>query len=311
VLPRFFHRSKREAAEVVAALRPCEAPPRRTIVTPVRTSPTAVPAGGTVAAGQGAANTGPVPVPSPTPAPAEDASQLVQLAEHLDANSGSASPASLSQPHEGAALDELRVAAAERQHVDRSSAPAPSAIAPRERDVAEPLTADLRRLHVTVSRSFLEKLEAARAALSHARPDATTEELLEAGLDLVLAQHAKRKGLVARPRKPPEAAITAPSAADSSPTSAYVPAHVRRAVWLRDGGRCQWPVHGGGVCGSTLRVQLDHVDPRARGGPSTVANLRVLCFVHNQYAARLAFGDRWMDRCARGAAERGGTAASG
>ena len=334
VLPRFFHRSKREAAEVVAALRPCEAPPRRTVVTPARTSPPAFPAGATVAAAQGAADAGPVPVPPLTPVLAENVSRSVQLAEHLDANSGAASPALSSQPHEGSALDELRFAAAEgphvaasrvpapsagpppqraapeRPHVDPSRTPAQSASAARERDVALPLTSDLRRLHVTVSRSFLEKLEAARSALSHARPGATTEELLEAGLDLVLAAHAKRKGLVGRPRKAPEAAITAPSAADSSATPAHVPAHVRRAVWLRDGGRCQWRAPGGGVCGSTLRLELDHVLPRARGGPSTVENLRVLCFVHNQYAARLAFGDRWMDRCARGAAEGGGRAAS-
>lgn len=45
----------------------------------------------------------------------------------------------------------------------------------------------------------------------------------------------------------------------------------------------------------------------SRGGSSTVENLRVLCFVHNQYAARLAFGDRWMDRCSRVPAERGAT----
>jgi hypothetical protein len=31
----------------------------------------------------------------------------------------------------------------------------------------EPLTADLRRLHMTVSKRFMQKLEAARDALSH------------------------------------------------------------------------------------------------------------------------------------------------
>src|SRR5437016_10447588 len=57
------------------------------------------------------------------------------------------------------------------------------------RDSAEPLTGQLSRLHVTVSRRFLEKLEAARAALSHARPGASAEDVLEidkgaAALDL-------------------------------------------------------------------------------------------------------------------------------
>jgi hypothetical protein len=80
-------------------------------------------------------------------------------------------------------------------------APAPPSRAPPPKSGIEPLTAELSRLHVTVSRRFLEKLAAATTALSHARPGAGMEEILEAGLDLVLAEHAKRKGLVAKPRK--------------------------------------------------------------------------------------------------------------
>jgi 5-methylcytosine-specific restriction endonuclease McrA len=158
------------------------------------------------------------------------------------------------------------------------------------RDVAEPLTADLRRLHVTVSRRFLSKLEAARAALSHARPGASAEDILEAGLDLLLAKDAKRRGEVERP----QTAIR-PAKPD------HVPASVKREVWKRDGGRCTWPLASGGVCGSTVRLQLDHVVPRARGGPSNAGNLRLLCAVHNQYAARLVFGGEWMERYAPGA----------
>ena len=67
----------------------------------------------------------------------------------------------------------------------------------------DPKTAELSRLHLTVSRRFLEKLEAARAALSHSHPGAGAEEILEAGLDLLLERHAKRKGLVERPRREP------------------------------------------------------------------------------------------------------------
>ena len=61
------------------------------------------------------------------------------------------------------------------------------------------------------------------------------------------------------------------------PTSANpdrVPAHVSRAVWERDGGRCQWRLPSGEICGSTHRVQIDHIVPRAWGGPSTVDNIR-------------------------------------
>jgi hypothetical protein len=161
--------------------------------------------------------------------------------------------------------------------------------APPPRDVVEPLTRDLRRLHVTVTREFEKKLEAARDALSHSHPGASFAEILEAGLDLVLERHAKRRGIVKKPRKVPR-----PTKTD------HVPAHVRAAVWKRDGGKCQWPLKCGGVCGSTLRVELDHVRARALGGKATVDDLRCLCKSHNDFAARLAFGDAWMDRYTRG-----------
>jgi len=234
VLPRFFHRSKREAMEVTAELRPDPAPPKRDVVTKVCAPP---PSSATELC-----------------VSAAERSVAVQLANHPCANSGSEPRVMMSQS---------RVA----------------------RDVAVPLTADLRRFHVSVSRRFMEKLEAARAALSHSRPNATNDEILEAGLDLLLAQHAKRKGIVEKPGR--EARPAKPD---------HLPVHVKRAVWVRDGGRCQWRVGSGGVCGSTLRLQFDHIVPRAQGGPSTIDNVRVLCAMHNDLAARRAFGDQWMDR---------------
>ncbi len=69
-----------------------------------------------------------------------------------------------------------------------------------KRDEVEPLTADLSRIHVTVSRQFLKKLADARDGLSHAMPGATTGQVLEAGLDLVLAKRARARGQLKRPR---------------------------------------------------------------------------------------------------------------
>jgi len=167
-----------------------------------------------------------------------------------------------------------------------------TALAPRS--TSEPLTADLRRLHVTVSKRFMEKLEAAKDALSHSHPGADAEAILEAGLDLVLERAAKRKGLVKRPRK--VVAPVATSGDEGSGDPRYVPAAVEREVWLRDGGRCQWALAGGGICGSTHLVELDHIVPVGRGGKPTVAGLRVLCRFHNDLAAREVYGDAWMDR---------------
>jgi hypothetical protein len=156
----------------------------------------------------------------------------------------------------------------------------------------EPLTPTETRIHVTVSPAFLQKLEAARLALSHSMPGASEEEVLSAGLDLLLARDARNKALVEKPRTTP---ATAPDSSDPD----HVPAAVRREVWQRDGGCCQWALDSGGVCGSRLRLQLDHVVPRARGGQSVPSNLRVLCAAHNRLAARQKLGHRMMNRYCR------------
>jgi hypothetical protein len=105
----------------------------------------------------------------------------------------------------------------------------------------------------------------------------------------VLAAHAKRKALVEKPRKarPP---------ADPGAVSA----EVKRAVWLRAGGRCEWRLDSGEVCGSTHQLELDHHPvPRAHGGPATVDNTRLHCRPHNVLGARRIFGDACMDRYTR------------
>jgi 5-methylcytosine-specific restriction endonuclease McrA len=163
----------------------------------------------------------------------------------------------------------------------QSEGPSP---APRRTEVV-PLDADQRRVHLTVSKRFLSKLAAAADALAHRHPGASEEELLEAGLDLLLDRAAKRHGLVERPRKAREPA-----------NPAHVPAAVKRAVYLRDGGRCQYRLASGELCGCTRYLQYDHVPPLALGGTSTVDGVRLACKAHNLRAARLDLGDAVMDR---------------
>ncbi len=266
VLPRFFELSKREAKEIAAALLPDEAAPRREVVTVAR--PAAA---------------------SPAAPFALSLSTGEQGSPAKTVGASDASPAASVLPEEPARAN--------------ASVPDVSSARPRPAQVeVEPLTAELRRLHVTVSRRFLEKLDAARAALSHSHPGAGAEEIIEAGLDLILQRHAKRRGLVERPRKDPPPAkpsASAPPRSRGGRRREHVPAHVMRAVWKRDGGRCQWAIDGGGICGSTHQVELDHIEPVARGGPSTIDNCRLLCRPHQDLAARKVFGDEWMDRFTR------------
>jgi len=139
-----------------------------------------------------------------------------------------------------------------------------------KRTLVEPMTATSSRFHVTVSRKFLALLKRAKAGDSHRSPGATDEQVLTAALELLIEKQAKRK--------------------------ACVPAQVKREVVKRDQGKCQWPLVGGGVCGATAKLEIDHVVPRGRGGPSTVENCRILCRAHNLEAARQTYGDVHMDQ---------------
>jgi 5-methylcytosine-specific restriction endonuclease McrA len=49
-------------------------------------------------------------------------------------------------------------------------------------------------------------------------------------------------------------------------------------------------------CNATHHLQLDHIVPWARGGASTVSNIRLLCRQHNLHAARRSFGAGLIDR---------------
>jgi hypothetical protein len=100
-------------------------------------------------------------------------------------------------------------------------------------------------------------------------PGATDEQVIDAALDLLLAVQEKRR--------------------------ASVPPRVKREVRGRDEGKCTWPLANGATCDSAVRLQVDHVVPRGKGGPSTVANCRILCQAHNLEAARQAYGDAHMD----------------
>jgi 5-methylcytosine-specific restriction endonuclease McrA len=267
VLPRFFRISTRDAQELVAELMPRPSPPMKTVVTAVERS---------------------VVKPSP--------------------------PLALVEPPETTADTQRPLAALPSSLLAPEVAPAnPARGVDRHREV-EPLTAELTRLHLTVSRRLVKKLDVAREGLAHAIPRATTEQVLEAALDLLLEKQAKARGQVKRPRKTVATATEASSSTSTTPRNSFptrreplysrngppghIPAVLRRAVWGRDQGRCVWPLDGGGVCGSTHRLEIDHRVPRGLDGETEEDNLRLLCERHNKLAARLAFGERWMGRYA-------------
>jgi 5-methylcytosine-specific restriction endonuclease McrA len=154
--------------------------------------------------------------------------------------------------------------------------PAPAKIAP--------ITVERYTLQVTIDAETHEKLRRVQDLLGHSVPPGDVAQVLDRALTIAQAELEKRKfAKVAKPRRARGA------------RGRTIPAHVRRAVYQRDAGRCTFIGESGHRCESTTLLEFDHIVPVARGGQSTAANLRMVCRAHNQFAAEQAFGPQFME----------------
>ncbi len=159
------------------------------------------------------------------------------------------------------------------------------------------MSADTYSLRATVDSAFKKDLDQLKALLAHKFPGGELGAVLREAVQCALEKHGKRKGAVEpsrkkkSPRREERAADEKVRPAGREPISAAV----RREVWKRDGGQCAWRSEDGHRCGSTWKLELDHLVPAALGGPSTVENLRVCCRTHNQLHADHAFGRAHME----------------
>jgi 5-methylcytosine-specific restriction endonuclease McrA len=167
---------------------------------------------------------------------------------------------------------------------------ASSSAAPRAATVIAPLAPRRYLIRMTVSEETHQKLQRARDVLRHVIPDGDPAAIVDRALTVLLEQVERSKiGAVARPRQTPQS-----GGERASKARRHVPAHVRRAVWARDQGRCAF-VGSAGCCAETGRLEFHHVVPFALGGLTTVENLQLRCRVHNAFEAGEIFGD-WRPR---------------
>jgi 5-methylcytosine-specific restriction endonuclease McrA len=148
-------------------------------------------------------------------------------------------------------------------------------------------------LRATIDRACKDDLETLSMLLSHKVPRGDLAAVLHEAIRCGIEKHGKRKGAVKPGRK------VAPKAAPSKDPAA-IPAEVRRQVWERDGGRCAWTGPDGKRCGSRWQLEVDHVDPVARGGTSALGAVRVLCRMHNLLYAEQVYGREFMQKYRKG-----------
>jgi len=143
-----------------------------------------------------------------------------------------------------------------------------------------PVSSDRFTMQVTLPAETHDLLRYAQSLLSHAVPNRNVPEVIHRALKALVGDLEKQKFGVGSKR--------------SKAKIRGIPARVKCAVFERDGGRCTILLDDGKRCGSRDRIEFDHIMPRAKGGPSTADNLRLVCRAHNLWAAEQEFGLHFM-----------------
>ncbi len=178
------------------------------------------------------------------------------------------------------------VGMSDSQRIEAGGAPE-AATQPSRRARLAPLAPGRFALQVTISGTTRDKLRRAQELLGHAIPSGDLDAVLERALDALIEKLERRKfGATDKPR----------ARSRRSVNPRRIPAAIRREVFERDGGRCTFVSASGRRCESRTRLEFDHATPVARGGETSVANLRLRCRAHNQHDADRAFGPGFMAR---------------
>lgn len=152
---------------------------------------------------------------------------------------------------------------------------------PTQRPVVEPLTPERYRLQFTVGKETRDKLKRVQDLLAREIPDGDPAAIFDRALTLLLKDVERKKlGAVAKPRAP----------RPTKPRSRHVPAHIRRAVNRRDGGRCAFVAKEGRRCAERKFLEWHHIKPYAPDGEMSVENISLRCRAHNVYEAESIFG---------------------
>jgi 5-methylcytosine-specific restriction endonuclease McrA len=163
---------------------------------------------------------------------------------------------------------------------------APAQLAPlAPRPKVEPLAAQRFTVRISFGQEMQDDLSRAQELLAHQLPSGDVVQVLHNGLKALIRELEKRKyGATDNPRM----------SSRESKNPRHIPARVRRAVWRRDQDRCTFVTANGRRCESRRHSQFDHVLEVARGGTSTIENLRLRCGAHNRFTAEQTFGRDFM-----------------
>jgi 5-methylcytosine-specific restriction endonuclease McrA len=150
-----------------------------------------------------------------------------------------------------------------------------------------PTSAERFGAQLSFGRETYELLSHVQCLLGHPVPTQDLAQVFHDALEAYARELEKRKyGATSCPR---------PRQRSQSRDPRYIPQRVKREVWKRDGARCTYVSDSGRRCEARFDLEFDHIEPIARGGESTTANLRLRCRAHNQLEAECVFGAGFME----------------
>ena len=145
--------------------------------------------------------------------------------------------------------------------------------------IVQPLGAERYKVQFTVAKETFEKLRRVQDLMRHACPSGDVAVVFDRALTMLL-QHLERTKLAQVSRSQQQRA--------TAPGSRHIPSAVRRAVWVRDDGRCAF-VGTRGRCTERGFLEFHHVVPFADGGTAVADNIQLRCRAHNQHESYLWF----------------------
>ena len=156
-----------------------------------------------------------------------------------------------------------------------------------------PLSDDSYQIQFTARRAVRDKIRQAQDLLRHRVPKGELAVVIETALDALIDKLKKERFAVGR--RPPKQSVPAPSVS----ASRHIPDAIKRAVYERAEGRCEFVDESGRRCTETGGLEFDHLEGFARTHIHSVDGIRLVCRGHNVHAAEQLYGRAYMDRVRR------------